>query len=102
MSIIYFGYRDGVKRPAEDTTRRALKLAREFYDDPKLKVKDVRGTKLVDFEGIGKMFTVNIRLYEPEDQKIWKLVFGKHQFKKCLPCVDIGLYEGHCFYIKDI
>ena len=99
---IYFGYRDGVKRPAEDTTRRALKLAREFYDDPKLKVKDVRGTKLVDFEGIGKMFTVNIRLYEPEDQKIWKLAFGKHQFKKCLPCVDIGLYEGHCFYIKDI
>ena len=62
----------------------------------------MRGTKLVDFEGIGKMFTVNIRLYEPEDQKIWKLVFGKHQFKKCLPCVDIGLYEGHCFYIKDI
>ena len=57
---IYFGYQDGVKRPAEDTTRRALKLVREFYDDPKLKVEDVRGTKRVDFEGIGKMFTVNI------------------------------------------
>ena len=67
---IYFGYWDGVKRPAEGTTRRALKLACEIYDDPKLKVEDVRGTKLVDFEGIGKMFTVNIRLHEPKDQKI--------------------------------
>ena len=48
------------------------------------------------------MFTINIRLHDPKDHKIWKLVFGKHQFKKSLPCVDIGLYEGHCFYIKDI
>ena len=48
------------------------------------------------------MFSVNIRLYEPKDQKVWKLVFGKDQFKTNLPCVDIGLYEGHCFYIKNI
>ena len=99
---IYLGYQDGVKRPAENTTRRTLKLAREFYDDPKLKVEDVRGTKSVDFEGIGKMFTVNIRLHELKEQKIWKLVFGKHQFKKSLPSVAIGLYEGHCFYSKYI
>ncbi len=99
---IYLGYRDNAPRPAEDTTRKALKLARDFYQTPKLKVADVRATKLVDFEGIAKKFKINIRLYEPKNQKVWKLVFGKDQFKKSLPCVDIGLYEGHCFYIKNI
>ena len=67
-----------------------------------------------------------------ESKTVWKLVFGKNQFKKNLPCVDIGLFvyedhdraerggeqsdsgaganqadkrkprEGHCFFIKDI
>ena len=79
--------------------------------------------KLVDFENIAKQFRVNIRLFEPEennDRTVWKLVFGKNQFKKNLPCVDIGLFvyedhekeqsekdnrdsrQGHCFFIKDI
>ena len=67
-----------------------------------------------------------------ESKTVWKLVFGKNQFRKNLPCVDIGLFvyedhdraerggkqrdsgaganqadkraprEGHCFFIKDI
>ena len=56
-----------------------------------------------------------------ESKTVWKLVFGKNQFKKNLPCVDIGLFvkedhdgeqsdeadnqnprRGHCFFIKDI
>ena len=115
------------KRPEEDTNRDALKLARDFYKKPNLKREDVKPTRLVDFENIAKQFKVNIRLFEPvkESKTVWKLVFGKNQFKKNLPCVDIGLFEyenhdraerggeqseadkrdpreGHCFFIKDI
>ena len=111
------------KRPEEDTNRDALKLARDFYKKPNLKREDVKPTRLVDFENIAKQFKVNIRLFEPEAESktVWKLVFGKNQFKKNLPCVDIGLFvkedhdgeqsdeaenknprEGHCFFIKDI
>ena len=57
---------------------------------------------------------------ENNDKTVWKLVFGINQFKKNLPCVDIGLFvyedhdkkqseaynrksrQGHCFFIKDI
>ena len=40
---------------------------------------------------------------QKKDKKtIWRLVYGKNQFKQSLPNIDIGLYEGHCFYIKDI
>ena len=57
---------------------------------------------------------------ENKDKTAWRLVFGKNQFKKNLPCVDIGLFvyedhdekqaekdsrgsrQGHCFFIKDI
>ena len=113
----------GKKRPEEDTNREALKLARDFYRIPNLKREDVKPTRLVDFENIAKQFKVNIRLFEPkrnEDQTEWRLVFGKNQFKKNLPCVDIGLFvyedhdededekynrysrQGHCFFIKDI
>ena len=115
------------KRPEEDTNRDALKLARDFYKKPNLKREDVKPTRLVDFENIAKQFKVNIRLFEPvkESKTVWKLVFGKNQFKKNLPCVDIGLFvyenhdraerggeqseadkrdprEGRCFFIKDI
>ena len=88
------------KRPEEDTNRDALKLARDFYRIPNLKRGDVKPTRLVDFEKIAKQFKVNIRLFEPvenNDKTVWKLVFGKNQFKKNLPCVDIGLfvYEDH-------
>ena len=111
------------KRPEEDTNRDALKLARDFYRKPNLKREDVNPTRLVDFENIAKQFKINIRLFEPRENKektAWRLVFGKNQFKKNLPCVDIGLFvyedhekeqseadnrdsrQGHCFFIKDI
>ena len=112
----------GKKRPEEDTNRDALKLARDFYRIPNLKREDVKPTRLVDFENIAKQFKVNIRLFElaKESKTVWKLVFGKNQFTKNLPCVDIGLFvygdydededekdkrdsrQGHCFFIKDI
>ena len=112
----------GKKRPEEDTNRDALKLARDFYRKPNLMRGDVKPTRLVDFENIAKQFKVNIRLFEPagESKTVWKLVFGKNQFRKNLPCVDIGLFvyedrdreqseddnenprRGHCFFIKDI
>ena len=112
----------GKKRPEEDTNRDALKLARDFYRKPNLKREDVKPTRLVDFENIAKQFKVNIRLFElaKGSKTVWKLVFGKNQFKKNLPCVDIGLFvygdydededeggnenprRGHCFFIKDI
>ena len=44
----------------------ALNLAREYYGDNKLKKRDVRPTKLVDFEGIAKHHNVNIKFYEPK------------------------------------
>ena len=124
----------GKKRPEEDTNRDALKLARDFYRIPNLKREDVKPTRLVDFENIAKQFKVNIRLFElakesetaeesktaKESKTVWRLVFGKNQFRKNLPCVDIGLFvyedhdreqsekdkrdsrQGHCFFIKDI
>ena len=62
-------------------------------------------TRLVDFENIAKQFKVNIRLIElagesvtaEESETVWKLVFGKNQFRKNLPCVDIGFFvnEDH-------
>ena len=112
----------GKKRPEEDTNRDALKLARDFYKNQNLKREDVKPTRLVDFENIAKQFKVNIRLFElaKKSKTVWKLVFGKNQFKKNLRCVDIGLFvygdydededeedkrysrQGHCFFIKDI
>ena len=120
-------------------------MARDFYRKPNLKREDVNPTRLVDFENIAKQFKVNIRLFEPvkesetaeeskteaeskteeESKTVWRLVFGKNQFRKNLPCVDIGLFvyedhdrverggeqsekdkwdsrQGHCFFIKDI
>ena len=46
----------------------ALGLAHEYYGDNKLKKKkkDVRPTRLVDFEGIAKHHNLNIMLYEPK------------------------------------
>ena len=121
--VIHQRIMKGEKRPGEKTNRDALKLARDFYKRPNLKRGDVKPTRLVDFENIAKQFKVNIRLFEPkrnEDETAWRLVFGKNQFKKNLPCVDIGLFvyedhdededeednrysrQGHCFFIKDI
>ena len=102
MSCAFERIRRNRQRPEENTTREALNLAREFYNQPKLQVRDIRATKLVDFENIALKCKVNIRLYKPKNQSTWKLVFGQNQFKSSLPNVDIGLYEGHCFYIKDL
>ena len=121
--VIHQRIMKGEKRPEEKTNRDALKLARDFYKRPNLKRENVWPTSLVDFENIAKQFKVNIRLFEPRENKdktAWRLVFGKNQFKKNLPCVDIGLFvyedhdekqaekdnrysrQGHCFFIKDI
>ena len=121
--VIHQRIMKGEKKPEEKTNRDALKLARDFYKRPNLKRENVWPTRLVDFENIAKQFKVNIRLFEPrgsEDKTAWRLVFGKNQFKKNLPCVDIGLFvyedhdkkqaeednrysrQGHCFFIKDI
>ena len=84
----------------------SLNLAREYYGDNKLKRKDVRPTKLVDFESIAKHLNVNIMLYEPKKDRsknagfILRLVYGKILYKNDLPTVNIGLLGGHCFYIK--
>ena len=59
--------RRDVKRGSEFVTNEALNLAREFYSDNKLKRKDVRATKLVDFEDNAKHFNVNIMLYESKN-----------------------------------
>ena len=97
--VIFKRIRRNRRRPEEDRTREAPNLVRKFYNQPKLQVRDVRATKLVDFENIASKFKVNIRLYKRKDQSTWKLVFGQNQFKSSLPNVDIGLYEGYCFYI---
>ena len=44
----------------------ALNLSCEYYGDNNLKKRDVRPTKLVDFEGIARHHNVNIMLYEPK------------------------------------
>ena len=44
--------RSNESRERKRLTREALKLAREYYGNNKLKRKDVRATKLTDFEGI--------------------------------------------------
>ena len=134
--VIHQRIMKGKKRPEEDTNRDALKLARDFYRIPNLKREDVKPTRPIDLENIAKQFKVNIRLFElakesetvqesetvEESETVWKLVSGKNQFRKNLPCVDIGLFvyedhdsgaganqadnqnprRGHCFFIKDI
>ena len=82
-------------------SRDALNLAQELYEQPNLRVSDVKPTKLIDFENIGLRFWVNIRLYESINQLVWKLVFGHLYHRSSLPNIDISLCEGHCFYIKD-
>ena len=94
------------KQVEKKNCKASLNLAREYYGDNKLKRKDVRPTKLVDFESIAKHLNVNIMLYEPKKDRsknagfILRLVYGKIQYKNDLPTVNIGLLGGHCFYIK--
>ena len=94
--------RNDQARPAERTTRDALNLAHEFYEQSNLRVSDVRPTKLTDFENAASRFWVNIQLYKSVNQSVWKLVFGHVHHRKSLPNVDTSLYQGHCFYIKNL
>ena len=86
----------------------ALGLTREYYSDNKLKKRDVRPTKLVDFERIAKHHNVNIMLYEPKKDRgkevgsIWRLVHGNIQHKSDLPTINMRLLGRHCFYIKKL
>ena len=79
----------------------------EYYGDNDLKKKDVRPTKLVDFECIAKYHNVNM-LYEPKKDRgkdarsIWQLVYGKVQYKNDLPTINMELLGSHCFYIKEM
>ena len=98
--------RKDIQRGTEFVTRTTLNLAHEYYGDKNLKKRDVRPTKLVDFEDIAKHHNVNIMLYEPKKDKgkdpgsVWRLVYGNIQYKNDLPTKSIGLLGGHCFYIK--
>ena len=89
-------------RLAKRATKDSLNLAHEFYSNPKLRVTEVKPTELVDFENIASRFQVNIKLYEPVHQSAWRLVFREAPDSSIANNVDIGLYEGHCFYIKDL
>ena len=100
--VIFKRIRENQPRPEECTTRDALQLAREFYSQPTLRIRDVRPIRLIDFERIASKFQVNIRLYEHVNQSTWKLVLEKNQFRASCSNVDMGLYDGHCFFIKDI
>ena len=69
----------GKNRVQERNCDATLVLAREYYGDNNLKKRDVRATKLVDFEGIARHHNVNIMLYEPKKNavSVWRLVYGK-------------------------
>ena len=64
---IYKKLTRGEKNRVQKRNRNAaLYLAREYYGNNHLKKRDVRPTKLVDFEGIARHHNVNIMLYEPK------------------------------------
>ena len=64
---IYKRLARGEKTRVQERNRNAaLNLAHEYYRDNNLKKRDVRPTKLVDFEGIARRHKVNIMLYEPK------------------------------------
>ena len=98
--------RKDIQRGAEFVTRTTLDLAREYYGYEKLERNDVKPAKLVDFEDIAKHHNVNIMLHEPKKDRgkdsgsIWRLVYGKVQYKNDLPTINMGLLGGHFFYIK--
>ena len=81
----------------------SLNLAREYNGDSKLKRKDVKPTKLVDFEGIARHHNVNIMLYELKKDRgkdagsVWRLVYGKIQHKNDLPTINMGYWEAIVF-----
>ena len=56
-------------RVQERNSNAALNLAREYYGDNNLKKRDVRPTKLLNFEGTTRHHNVNIILYEPKKDR---------------------------------
>ena len=65
----------------------------------------MRSTRLVDFEGIAKKFSINIRVYETKknsEKTPWRLVYGQNQYKEKLDTINLGMFGGHCFYIKNM
>ena len=98
MSVIANRIKNNQVRPAERLIKDALNLARELYSNPKLRVSDVRQTKLIDLKNITSRFQANIRLYEPMNQLAWRLVFGKALGSSIASSVasniDISLYES--------
>lgn len=86
-----------VERGTEFFAMPALTLAQEYYGNPKLKRKDVRQTKLIEIKGIAKPFKVNIRVYDPEtnsEKTLWRLVYGKKQYKQALPDITLIMVRG--------
>ena len=103
---IYKRHVRGEKIPVEKANcRTALNLASEYYGHNKLKQKDARPTKLINFKDIAKHYSVNIMLYEPTKDRgkdagsICRLVYGMIQHKNNLPIINMGLLGGHCFCI---
>lgn len=91
-----------MERGRERLLKEALALAREYYEN-KLRRKDVRPTKLVDIESIAKPFNINIRVYEPKtnnEKAPLRLVCGKNKYRQGLNDINLGMLQGHCFYIK--
>ena len=69
-----------------------------------MKKRDVRPTKLVDFEGIVRHHNENI-IYEPKKEdagSMWQLACGNIQYKNDLPTINKGFLGGHCFFIKEM
>ena len=97
-------YRGDRKQREKRTTREALNLAWEYYDNPRLKREDVRATKLLDMEGIARKFNISIRIFEPRTNSAkvpWRPVYGHNQYRKWQKDdVNLDMLAGHCFYIK--
>ena len=95
--------RRDMERGTEYLTAAALKLARSYYENGKLKRIDVKPTKLVDFEKIAEWFKINIRVFEPKvnsEDTTWGLIYGQSQYKEGYDTLNLGMFQGHCFYIK--
>ena len=98
--------RKDIQKGTEVVTRTALSLAREYYSDKNLKKRDVKPTKLVDFEGIAKRHNVIVMFYEPKKDKgknagsVWRLVYGKLQHKSDLPTINLGLWGVIVFTLR--
>ena len=99
---IYRGNKNKESRPAKDITRKSLRLARFFYDNTKLKVREVEKTSFIEIDEVSKMYSVNFRVFELNDGNKWVLTHGKDKNENELPIVNIGYYDEHFFFIKDI